>query len=354
MTPDRPELSKTDFPNADPAERASLAATLLRVLEARTGKEGLAYARAPRLLARGATALCYHFRLASAPPGLGQDLVLRLMLHEPVSLKELTVQRTLADMGFKTPRVHCSGGPDEGFGKPFVIMDRAPGRVLVRHGWSAMGTRLAEVMSELHSIDPQPVIDALEAAGVSPESVSLEATFSGLEEVATALPLRGFREGIEWLNERRSPPERHAVCHGDLHPLNVVLEDGRAPALLDWGSVRIAEPAFDVAVTFAALSQRPLIGRRAAQRFLDSYGRLRPLPQPAALRWHQALYCYKILTRVAAWRLDTTQPVKIPAWEVQDKGYTRLFREITDVTVRIPSTRLFRAKWLGRIVLIQI
>ena len=55
---------------------------------------------------------------------------------------------------------------------------------------------------------------------------------------------------IDWLLENRPPePERLAVCHGDFHPLNILVQDGIVTGVLDWPGFIIADPALDIANT---------------------------------------------------------------------------------------------------------
>ncbi|HEY2916634.1 MAG TPA: phosphotransferase [Candidatus Limnocylindrales bacterium] len=94
-------------------------------------------------------------------------------------------------------------------------------------------------------------------------------------------------------------PNGSAVCHGDLHPGNVLL--GARPAVIDWDNARRGSPEADVARSLYLLIDTPMglpghpvlarIARFARQRFaaraLVSYRSRRPLD----------------LALVAAWRL---------------------------------------------------
>ena len=47
------------------------------------------------------------------------------------------------------------------------------------------------------------------------------------------------------------------VCHGDLHPFNLLV-DGDRVMLIDWTNSRIADPTFDLAFTHLMLTEMPV------------------------------------------------------------------------------------------------
>jgi Ser/Thr protein kinase RdoA (MazF antagonist) len=85
------------------------------------------------------------------------------------------------------------------------------------------------------------------------------------------------------------------VClHGDVHPKNAIITD-RTVALIDVEDLAIGPAAADLG-SFLALLLYLRRGARlddarhdgAARAFLSGYASVRPLPPPAALRWHTA------------------------------------------------------------------
>jgi aminoglycoside phosphotransferase (APT) family kinase protein len=59
-----------------------------------------------------------------------------------------------------------------------------------------------------------------------------------------------LRDGVDWLINNRPPePERLSICHGDFHPWNILVKDGKVTAVLDWPGFIVADPALDVACT---------------------------------------------------------------------------------------------------------
>jgi aminoglycoside phosphotransferase (APT) family kinase protein len=104
------------------------------------------------------------------------------------------------------------------------------------------------------------------------------------------------------------------VCHGDLHPFNVLLDDSGAPVVLDWSASLLAPREYDVAFTELLLSDPPLAvppalrpvigaaGRLLAQRFRRGYVVASGVElDHESLRWHRALLYLRSLVEVAGW-----------------------------------------------------
>jgi len=121
---------------------------------------------------------------------------------------------------------------------------------------------------------------------------------------------------LERLATTRPDAQRGVVCHGDLHPFNV-LTDGDRTVVLDWTAGQIAHPAYDLAFTHLLLANppldapkplRPIINAAArciANRFVATHATIGPHPIDSdALDWYRTLQACRILTDLAAWRAD--------------------------------------------------
>jgi aminoglycoside phosphotransferase (APT) family kinase protein len=321
------------------AHPADLAAKLLRILENRTRAAGLAYAAPPAPLGGGYWASLYGFRLAQAPRELAGDLVLRVMpTSDEQALREATIQSAVAAAGFPAPRVHFSAGREEGLGFPFIVMARVPGTPKLH--LLRVPVILGRTMAALHALEAKPVAEALARAGIKQEEV-----LDGLAERTASLTTGSFAAGLMWLRANRPPAGSRAICHGDFHPFNLMLADGRVSAVLDWTQALLAEPAFDVAYTSQLLALWPLelpgvprplgriIGRLAAWRFRRAYGRrLQNLP------WYEALHAFRVLVRVALARAGQTVPplARDHPWELIADDAARVFRRRTGVAIALP------------------
>lgn len=112
-----------------------------------------------------------------------------------------------------------------------------------------------------------------------------------------------------------APPSR-AICHGDLHPFNLLV-DGDRWTILDWSTSVIADPHHDLGFTTLMLANPPLggpapvratastIGRQIAQRFLDTYTQLSGSSvDPERLAWGRTVHALRALTEIATWEQE--------------------------------------------------
>jgi aminoglycoside phosphotransferase (APT) family kinase protein len=301
----------------------ALSDQLLTTMRSVTGAPGLAYSRPPVALTGGFWAELLAFSLAEPPAGWPHDLVARLMPEPFTARKEIVIQRSVAAAGFPTPAVRASGGPDDGLGRAFMIMDRAPGTPLLSGltGASALARSraflreipelLASTMARLHALDPEPVRRELDGADVLITSIGDLLRIN--RQLATDYERPDLTAAAQWLLDHPAPAAADVICHGDLHPFNLLI-DGHRVTLLDWSVALLAPRAFDIAYTTLILSEAPLrvpawtrpivrwFGRRVAARFLSCYERSAAVPlDRAEIRWHQAVTCLRALVEVAGW-----------------------------------------------------
>jgi aminoglycoside phosphotransferase (APT) family kinase protein len=301
----------------------SLPGQLLGVLRGLTGSPGLEYSRPPERLTGGFWAELIAFSLSDPPPGWAGELVARVMPDPDVARKETIVQVAVAAAGFPTPAVRASGGPEAGLGRAFMIMDRAAGRPLLSGldgiGAIAQGTRLlrripetlAATMAKLHSVDPEPVRIQLDSARHAGGSVN--SRLEALRQITTSHGRADLTRAAQWLIDHPPLPAPDVICHGDLHPFNL-LADGDQITVLDWSSALVGPRAHDVAFTSLLLAEPPLavprrlrpavrlLGRRMAGRFMRAYQHHSgATTRPQELQWHQALVCLRALTDVSGW-----------------------------------------------------
>jgi len=348
-------MTPEQAPTAENSREMRLPADLLRTLERHTGRRGLTYAVPPAPLSGGFWAGLYEFRLAHAPEDLSGELVLRMMpTDEAHGRREAFMQSAAATAGFPAPRIHLSGGREAGLGQPFIIMERARGGTLASGlSWREkaravlrMPALLAETLARLHALHPGKALEA-------PAAVGVETVLAELAERIRPLGLEGFNSAMAWLCEHQPAERNRVVCHGDLHPYNLVIVRGRTSAVLDWSNAVLADPAFDVAYTFQLLSLwplnvpvlprallTPLAGRFAAARFLSEYQRQARV-ECAPLAWYEALHGLRLLARVARWRAGITlrgRAGKHP-WELVAPDAARAFHRHTGIEVELPSAR---------------
>lgn len=298
---------------------------LLGVLRAATSTPALEYDGPPRPLTGGFWAELVAFRLRDAPDGWDGDLVARVMPDPATARKESAVQAEVAAQGFPTPAVRLVGGPDDGLGRAFMVMDLASGAPMVG-GLDGLGalaalprlarrlpTALGAVMADLHRVDPVPVRARLATSGDGGAS-GLMGFVARLGDQAGLASRDDLVSVVGWLRANPPPPEPDVVCHGDLHPFNVLVDTAGTTTVLDWSAAVLGPRAYDVAFTSLLLSEPPVVlprvlapagragGRMLARRFRRAYtSELGTGIDPASLRWHEAVVCLRALVEVAMW-----------------------------------------------------
>jgi aminoglycoside phosphotransferase (APT) family kinase protein len=277
----------------------------------------LRIAGAPEPLRGGFWAQMWRVRVTGQPDELPSEVVMRFAPHREMGAKEAEVQRVVAALGFRTPQVWLSTPAAPTVDGWWSVMDFAPGApllaglqgaVVLRRAPSLLRTlpvQLAEIMASLHRVDPQPLTDAVQRAApavawtVSDVVVQLclGAESTGRGDVAAALAQLATR----------TPTSDHPViCHGDLHPFNVLADPGGL-TLLDWTGALLADPCFDIALTELLLANPPLplpgplapvvraAGKVLARRFVTAYQRANPNVSLAELEWFRALHSARVL-----------------------------------------------------------
>ena len=329
---------------------------LIGVLRGATGTQDLEYERRPEPMRGGFWAELLSFSLTHPPDGWPADLVARLMPDPGTARKETFLQRTVAAAGYPTPPVRASGGPDCGLGRAFMVMDRAAGRsalsgldgltpAAVPRLLRQIPDLLAGSMARLHALDPDLVRGELEQVREVP--VTVPGLLSALARSAAEFGRPDLAGAARWLADHPPRPAPDVICHGDLHPFNL-LADGDRVTVLDWSSALLAPRAYDVAFTSLLLSepplrvpgwQRPLVrvlGRLLARWFVRGYQRQTGTAvEPAELRWHQAVVCLRALTDVAGWVYQDAADTRAGhPWLVSGSAFARRLATLTGAPVR--------------------
>lgn len=298
--------------------QAPLTDRLLRYWRSALGPE-VRFQTTPLRLSGGFDTAIIAFRLIGAPDHLSGHLVLRLMSSEtsPQRIsREAATHLALIDRQFPVPRVIVAETDPAPLGGPFLIMERLVGSNMVQAAMErtgrlshmiAMPRSLAKVQALLHSIPGNALHEAAQKFDLEPDYFTIAAEVDRLTRRAEHARLAGLRAGAAWLARNLpSPAEPTVICHGDFHPLNVVMDGETFSGVVDWAQAIVAEPACDVAATRVVLllsnlgepswARLPVEGLRklGASRYTAAYRSARPfidrnLPYFEAMRIFQAL-----------------------------------------------------------------
>ncbi|HEY6314498.1 MAG TPA: phosphotransferase [Streptosporangiaceae bacterium] len=270
---------------------------------------------------------------------------------------ETIVQSAVAAAGFPTPFVRASGGPDCGLGQAFMVMDRAAGApalsgldggltpAAVPRLLRRIPGLLAGSMARLHALDPDLVRGDLEQ--VPEVAVSVTDLLTRLARFAAEFGRPDLVSAARWLTDHPPAPAPDVICHGDLHPFNL-LADGDRVTVLDWSTALLAPRAYDVAFTSLLLGEPPLrvpgwqrplvrvVGGELARRFVRSYRRRTATTiEPGTLRWYRAVVCLRALVEVASWVHQGVADARAGyPWLVSGPAFARRLATLTGAPVR--------------------
>lgn len=169
---------------------------------------------------------------------------------------ESAVIELAATAGVPAPRVLAATDSLSGTGQPAQVVSREAGLSIPRRVLRAVaelgtGPALAEecgsALAKLHGLDPSvapPGLDRLDDD--DPFGDYCDGLTATLDELP--LPQPAIRLGVEWL--RRNPPsrpQRPAIVHADFRTGNLLVENGRLSAVLDWELAHVGDPMEDLA-----------------------------------------------------------------------------------------------------------
>jgi len=326
---------------------------LLSHLRERLGA-GIDFAETPAPLSGGFDTTILAFRLSGAPADWERPLILRVMTRAdsgPRVLREAAVHAAVVQAGFPAPRVLLHDSDLAPLGLPFLVMERLPGETM----WSAaakagvpafvvMPRRLAELHARLHRLGSEALRDSARALGVDPAVMSVQADVERLHRRIAREGLAGLLPAANWLMANLpTPVQAEVICHGDFHPLNVMMDGSRLSGVIDWANVVIGEPAYDVAAlrTIAlyvdpgvpgwARGAATVARRLMVSRYMSVYRAAVPL-QARNLPYYEAIRILSALTFAGEKRAQAGNPWNAPHTV---KALVRRLEAISDVRVRV-------------------
>lgn len=196
---------------------------------------------------------------------LGDDVAVRvprralavpLIEHEQRALPLLSP--ALSAVGVRTPVPLIAGAPTAEFPWSWSLVPWLPGRQalgLPRQHNTVWAADLAAALRALHvPAPPDTPRNPMRGVPLSHRDDSVRARLADLApSIATALE-RIWQTGLAAARSAES-----VWVHGDLHPGNILVDDDRLSALIDFGDVTTGDPAYDLAAGWLAFDTE---GRR--------------------------------------------------------------------------------------------
>jgi aminoglycoside phosphotransferase (APT) family kinase protein len=182
---------------------------------------------------------------------------------------QFEVLRCLEGTAVPAPRPYFFEPDPAVLGAPFIVMEKAPG--VCPSPWGGEGRRFYEEAAG-RGVLPDSFTDALvavhtldwRAAGLEFLGVPGPGPDFALREVAKWRRLIGL-SGVQpdpvltdvicWLEANAPSADRLTLVHGAYRTGNVLIDDDRVSAVLDWETQVIGDPMYDVAYVLSALNR---------------------------------------------------------------------------------------------------
>jgi aminoglycoside phosphotransferase (APT) family kinase protein len=311
----------------------------------------------PHPITGGQWATIHRLHITGQPDGIPDHLVLRVAPDAEMAAKEQAVQAAAANRGIATPRVHLTGPVGGPLGGAWAVMDLAPGAPLLTDlgGAAALGHlpqllgrlphQLAASMASVHGLDPDPVVGHVRTRAPL-VALSVSELWPHLRAGAEAGARPDLAAAIERLAETQPRQDGSVVCHGDLHPLNLIADHDRV-TIIDWTGAIVAPPAFDVAFTSLLLRHPPLAtppvlrplltvgGALLARRFARLYQRANPSADLTHLDWYAALHAARILGDHATWTRTGDPRARQHPWHLVSPAAAKALTRATGIDVML-------------------
>jgi len=210
---------------------------------------------------------------------LGDDLAVRVQRMDTTPDHQLNERRWLPVLAphlpLRVPVPVRVGTPSERFGKLWTVVTWVPGTPLDRSSIDRpqhAAQTLAAFLRALHVPAPD---DAPADSGRGAHPRDCTGGFEGFLGSVDAVVGDADAARAVWADAVAAPAWDGAPVwvHGDLHPANVVVEDGTVTGVVDFGDLFVGDPALDLAAAWV------LLPAGAARTFVTAYA-----PDPSAVR----------------------------------------------------------------------
>lgn len=219
----------------------------------------------------------------------------------PLIGRELAVLQPLEPiLPLRIPVPRFVGEPSEAFPWPFLGSELLGGRELGSAevvAEEAVAVALGRFLQALHS---RETLEAVPERDRLPEDPNARANMAlrvpRTRELLAELGEQGLWRAPERVDallraaEALPHPGSRTLVHGDLHFRHVLVEQGDATGVIDWGDVCLADAGVDLQLGWS------FFGRRGREAFLEEYGEVPPEREARArvlglsLNAHLALY----------------------------------------------------------------
>lgn len=199
---------------------------------------------------------------------VGSDCAVRIPRRRAAVQLLLNEQRWLplfaSWLTVRVPMPMAAGAPSKRFPWPWSVVSWIPGRTADAEPLSrSQAPLLANELRSLHRVAlPEAPANPFRGGPLVQRRAVVEERLRRLSLDILARP---------WQSAVEAPAADDVVwLHGDLHPRNVVVQDGRLAGILDWGDMTGGDAATDLACAWM------LFDADGRSEFLEAYGATEP------------------------------------------------------------------------------
>lgn len=178
----------------------------------------------------------------------------------PEAKAEYAMLSLLHKADYPVPEVYALGSLQDGFGHPFILMQRIEGEDF----YSRFPKTLEDdqkplrdfigLFRSLHLLNWRPYVEEPDAfAPPNQPYFHFDSKLTRFSQFITEAGLTAFDPVMAWLSDRRelAACERACIIHRDFHPNNILVDKNGNLFVIDWTSAEISDYRFDLAWTLA-------------------------------------------------------------------------------------------------------
>jgi aminoglycoside phosphotransferase (APT) family kinase protein len=192
-----------------------------------------------------------------------------LLRHRSDLATQFRVLQCLADTPVPTPRPYWFEPDPSVLDAPFLVMERVPGTCpepwdregrqfyIDAAGRGALPVSFTRTLAALHTLDWEDAgLGFLGVPGPGPDFALRELERWGeLIELSGHGPEPVLTDLVRRLRDDAPTPQRLTLVHGGYRTGNLLIDDDRISAVLDWELQAIGDPMFDVAYVLSDLNR---------------------------------------------------------------------------------------------------
>ena len=257
----------------------------------------------------GYDAFTYRFHLNGVSEKLSKPLILRL--YEPgrnpqTVILESAVQNALIAQDYPAPPVFFTCTETRFLDGAFMIMAFLEGDMMMSGELEHIPAMLGQAHASLHNKDVTALLEQLTNQGINEKHFRLNGRLDELDSQRQEFPW--IKDAVGWLLDNKPPePSQLTICHGDFHPVNILVRDGQLTGVLDWPGFMIGDAAMDVAATMILFEVvldhlMPEVKQDSIlSQYLKAYTDVRPL-DVSCLDYYRMLRCVPAVIEGASGR----------------------------------------------------